>query len=105
MVATPVLAASPSELFDSFLAVLEDGVLSGMPVLPALNSSSRRQPPDLTQVLRRRLTGVHADPVPTIVVAGPADWQATARSDGGGLHTCIDQAAVEPAAAMRSHRG
>ncbi|MEW2077081.1 NAD(P)H-dependent oxidoreductase [Streptomyces sp. NPDC013433] len=105
VVATPVLAASPSELFDSFLAVLEDGVLSGMPVLPALNSSSRRQPPDLTQVLRRRLTGVHADPVPTIVVAGPADWQATARSDGGGLHTCIDQAAVEPAEAMRSHRG
>ncbi|MEU2867533.1 NAD(P)H-dependent oxidoreductase, partial [Streptomyces mirabilis] len=103
VVATPVLAASPSEVFDSFFAVLGDGVLSGTPVLLALNSGSRRQPPDLTQVMRRRLTGVHADPVPTVVVAGPADWQATAHSDEGRLHTCIDQAAAELAAAMRSH--
>lgn len=29
VVATPVLAAPPSEVFDSFVAVLGDGVLSG----------------------------------------------------------------------------
>ncbi|MFF5157893.1 NAD(P)H-dependent oxidoreductase [Streptomyces sp. NPDC000348] len=101
VVAAPVLAVSPSEVFDSFFAVLGDGVLSGMPVLLALNSGSRRQPPDLTQVLRRRLTGVHADPVPTIVVA---DRQTTARGDTGWLHACIGQAAAELAAAIRSHR-
>jgi FMN reductase len=104
VVATPVLAAFPSKVFDSFFDVLGDGVLSGMPVLLALNSGSRWQPPDLTQVMRRRLTGVHAEPVPTIVVAGPADWQATATSDTGRLRACIDQAAAELAAAMRAHR-
>jgi FMN reductase len=75
-----------------------------MPVLLAVNSSSRWQPPELTQVMRRRLAGVHAEPVPTIVVAGPADWQATAPSDVGQLRACIDQAAAELAAAMRLHR-
>ncbi|KQW00888.1 NAD(P)H-dependent oxidoreductase [Streptomyces sp. Root369] len=104
VVATPVLAASPSEVFDSFLAVLGHGVLSGIPVLLALNSSSDRQPPDITQVMRRRLTDVHADPVPTVVVAGPADGRATAQTDAARLRACIGRAAVEPAAAMRSHR-
>lgn len=75
-----------------------------MPVLPALDSGSRRQPPDLAEVMRGRLTDVHADPVPTVVVAGPADWRATARSDAAPLRACIDQAAAELAEAMRSHR-
>jgi FMN reductase len=104
VVAAPVLAASPSEVFDSFLAVLGHGVLSGMPVLLALDSSSGRQPPDITQVMRRRLADVHADPVPTVVVAGPADWRATAHSDAARLRACIGRAAAELAAAMRSHR-
>ncbi|MGW7427148.1 NAD(P)H-dependent oxidoreductase [Streptomyces sp. NPDC054813] len=104
VVATPVLTGSPSEVFDSFFAALGDGVLSGMPVLLALNNGSRWQPPDLAQVMRRRLTDVHADSVPTLVVAGPADWRATARSDAARLRACIDQAAAELAAAMRSHR-
>ncbi|WP_328773087.1 NAD(P)H-dependent oxidoreductase [Streptomyces sp. NBC_00286] len=104
VVATPVLAASPSEVLDLFFAVLGDGVLSGMPVLLALNSGSRWRPPDLAQVLRRRLAGVHADPVPTVIVADPADWPATAHSDAARLRACIDQAAAELAVAMRSHR-
>ncbi|MEU6557150.1 NAD(P)H-dependent oxidoreductase [Streptomyces sp. NPDC046915] len=104
VVATPVLAASPSEVFDSFFAVLGDKVLSGMPVLLALDSGSRWQPADLAQVIRRRLTGAHAAPVPTVVIAGPADWRAAARGDAARLHACIGQAAAELAAAMRSHR-
>ncbi|MEV5273452.1 NAD(P)H-dependent oxidoreductase [Streptomyces werraensis] len=80
VVATPVRAASPSKVFDSFLAILGDKVLFGMPVPLALNSGSDRQPPDITQVMRRRLTAVHAEPVPTVVVAGPVEWQATALS-------------------------
>ncbi|MEU0945455.1 hypothetical protein ABZ379_22085 [Streptomyces canus] len=76
-----------------------------MPVLLALNSGSRRQPPDVAaQVVRRRLIDVHADPVPTVVVAGPADWRATAQSDAARLRACIDQAAAELIAAMRSHQ-
>ena len=104
VVATPVLTGSPSEVFDSFLAALGGRVLSGVPVLLALNGGSRRQPPDLVQVIRGRLTDVHADPVPTVVVACPADWRATAHSDAARLRACIDQAAAELAAAMRSHR-
>ncbi|MFI6437793.1 NAD(P)H-dependent oxidoreductase [Streptomyces sp. NPDC050759] len=107
VVATPVLAASPSEVFDSFFAALGDEVLCGMPVLLALNIGSRRQPPDLAQVMRRRLASVRADPVPTIVVADPADpadWPAMARSDVARLRACIDRAAAELAVAMRSQR-
>lgn len=70
----------------------------------ALNSGSDRQPPDITQVMRKRLTAVHAEPVPTVVVAGPVEWQATALSGAARLCACIDRAAVELAAAMRSHQ-
>ncbi|MFI1003244.1 NAD(P)H-dependent oxidoreductase [Streptomyces galbus] len=131
VVATPVVAASPSEVFEAFFAVLGDGVLSGMPVLLALSSSSRRQPSGLVRVVRRRLTDVHTCPVPTTVFAGPADpadpaapvdpsvptepsepsdRQPTApgdgdeSGDGDGLHARIDRAACELAAAMRAHR-
>ncbi|MEU5891525.1 hypothetical protein ABZ835_32470 [Streptomyces sp. NPDC047461] len=54
--------------------------------------------------MRTRLTGAHAEPVPTTVVAGPADWQTTVGSDAGRLRACIDLAAVELAAAMRPRR-
>ncbi|GHD49901.1 NAD(P)H-dependent oxidoreductase [Streptomyces galbus] len=131
VVATPVVAASPSEVFDAFFAVLGDGVLSGMPVLLALSSSSWRRPPGLVRVVRGRLTDVHTRPVPTTVFAGPADpsvptdpagpadpsvptdpsdRQPTApgdgdeSGDGDGLHARIDRAASELAAAMRAHR-
>jgi FMN reductase len=104
VVATPVLAASPSEVFDSFFAALGGKVLSGMPVLLALDVGSRRQPSGLAQVMRRRLTSVHAEPVPTVVVAGPADWQTTVGSEAARLRACIDRAAVELATAMRSRR-
>ncbi|WP_327721886.1 hypothetical protein OG381_45660 [Streptomyces sp. NBC_00490] len=102
--ATPVLGASPGEGFDSFFAVLGDKVLSGMPVLLALDSGSDRQPSDLAQVMRTRLTGVHAEPGLTVVVAGPADWPSTVGGDAGRLRAGIDRAAVELATAMRSRR-
>jgi FMN reductase len=56
------------------------------------------------QVVRGRLTGVHAHPVPTTVVAAPADRQPSASGDEDGLHARIDRAACEPAAAMRTYR-
>ncbi|MFL6118569.1 hypothetical protein [Actinophytocola sp.] len=45
-----------------------------------------------------------SEPVPTIVVAGPADRQATATGDARRLRACIDQAAAELAAAMHARR-
>ncbi|MEU6222456.1 NAD(P)H-dependent oxidoreductase [Streptomyces sp. NPDC047042] len=102
--ATPVVAASPSEVFDSFLTVLGHKVLSCMPVLLALDSGSDRQSPDLARVMRGRLTDVHAEPVPTVVIAGPADWRAATHSDAARLRARIDQAAAELAASMRAPR-
>jgi FMN reductase len=103
VVATPVVVASPSDVFESFFDVLEGGVLSGMPVLLAVNSGSRWQPPDIGRVLRKRLACLHAEPVPTVVVAGPADWEGPAPDGSMPLRERIDQAAVELAAAIGSH--
>jgi FMN reductase len=104
VVATPVVAASPSEVFESFFAVLDDGVLSGVPVLLAVTSGSRWQPPDIGQVMRGRLSCLHAEPVPTVVVAGPADWEEPASGGTTRLRAHIGQAATELAAAMSSGR-
>lgn len=104
VVATPVVATSPSDVFESFFAVLDDCVLSGVPVLLAVNSGSRWQPPDIEQVMRGRLTCLHAEPVPTVVVAGPADWEESPSGATTRLREHIDQAAAELAAAMSSHR-
>ena len=102
VVATPVVVTSPSDVFASFFDLLRGGLLSGMPVLLAANSGSRWQPPDIGQVLRGRLTCLHAEPVPTVVVAGPADWQKPAHGGSGRLRERIDQAAAELAAVLVS---
>ncbi|RSM38386.1 hypothetical protein DMA12_33110 [Amycolatopsis balhimycina DSM 5908] len=102
VVATPVVATSPSDVFTSFFGILRGGVLSGMPVLLAANSGSRRQPPDIGPVLRGRLSCLHAEPVPTVVVAGPQDWQEPADGGSGRLRERIDQATAELAAVLVS---
>jgi FMN reductase len=104
VVATPVVVASPSDLFASFFDLLEDGALSGMPVLLAANSGSRWQPPDIGRVTRRRLTRLHAKPVPTVVVAGPEDWEGPAHSCSRRLREHITRAAAEFAAAVSPPR-
>jgi FMN reductase len=95
VVATPVVVTSPSDVFDSFFDVLEEGVLSGMPVLLAANSGSRWQPPDIGQVMRGRLSCLRAQPVPTVVVAGPEDWSGSGHGGSRRLRERIDQAAAE----------
>ncbi|MEV5710712.1 NAD(P)H-dependent oxidoreductase [Actinoallomurus sp. NPDC052274] len=101
VVATPVVVTSPSDVFESSFDVLEDGALSGMPVLLAVNSGSRRRPPDLGQVMRDRLACLHAEPVPTVVVAGPEDWERSPHGGPGRLREHIDQAAAALVAAVR----
>jgi FMN reductase len=54
--------------------------------------------------MRGRLSCLHAEPVPTVVVAGPADWEEPASGDTARLREHIDQAATELAAAMSSDR-
>ncbi|MGW7692646.1 NAD(P)H-dependent oxidoreductase [Streptomyces asiaticus] len=64
VVATPVLAASPSAVFDSFFDVLGTGVLSGMPVLLAINSGSPWRPPDLKETMRGAWPASPPNPCP-----------------------------------------
>ncbi|MEO6090672.1 MAG: NAD(P)H-dependent oxidoreductase [Umezawaea sp.] len=103
VVATPLVAASPSEVFESFFDVLEDGVLSGTPVVLAATCRSRRRLPDVGQVMRGRLARSHAEPVPTVVVASAEDWEGSA-DDSRQLRDRIDHAAAELAAVMGSRR-
>ncbi|WP_433187635.1 NAD(P)H-dependent oxidoreductase [Actinoallomurus sp. CA-150999] len=100
VVATPVVVTSPSDVFESFFDILEDGVLSGRPVLLAANSGSRWRPPGIGQVMRDRLTRSQAEPVPTVVVAGPEDWERSAHGCSRRLRERIDQAAAEFVAAV-----
>ncbi|NKE59760.1 oxidoreductase [Lentzea sp. PSKA42] len=102
VVATPVVVASPSDVFESFFGVIEDGVLSGMPVLLAANSGSRWRPPELGRVIRGRFTCLHAEPVPTVVIAGPEDWEGPAHGCSNRLRERITQAADELVAAVSS---
>jgi FMN reductase len=104
VVVTPVVGASPSDVFESFFGVLEDGVLSGAPVLLAATSHSRGQSPDVGRAMRGRLTRLHAELVPTVVVAGPEDWEGSADSGSRRLRDRIDQAAAELAATVGSPR-
>lgn len=104
VVATPVVVTSPSAVFASFFDVLEDDVLSGTPVLLAASSGSRRRPPELGQVMRGRLTCLRAEPVPTVVVAGPEDWEGSPYGGSARLRERIDQAAAELVAAVGPSR-
>jgi FMN reductase len=98
VVATPVVAARPSVVFESFFDIFADGVMSGMPVLLVATCLSPRQVPDVGRVLRGCLTRLHAEPVPTVVVAGAEEWEESA--DGvGHPRWRIDKAAAELAAA------
>ena len=100
VVATPAAIASPHDVFESFLGVLDDGVLSGVPVLLAAASDTRWQPPGIEQAMRDRLTCLRTEPVRTVVVAGPEDWDGSADGGRRRLRERIDQAAAELAAAL-----
>jgi FMN reductase len=104
VVATPLVAASPSAVFDSFFDVLEDGVLSGTPVLLAATCRSRRRLPDVGQVMRGPLARLHAELVPAVVIASAEDWEGSADDDSGQLRDRIDEAAADLAAAMSTPR-
>jgi len=98
VVATPVVVASPSDVFGSFFGAFEDGGMSGIPVLLAATCRSPWRSPDVGRVLRGHLARLHAEPVPTVVVTGAGRREGPA--DGvARLRGRIDRAAAELAAA------
>jgi FMN reductase len=127
---TPVFNASYSGLFKSFFDILDSDALADRPVLIAATGGTARHSLALEHAVRPLLVYLHAVVLPTSVYAAPEDWAGGLDRDGarepvdpsgdpevavpgpadpplvGGpapLHTRIDRAARELAAAMSRH--
>jgi FMN reductase len=82
---TPIFSGSYSGLFKSFVDVLEDGALAGMPVLIGATGGTARHSLALEHAMRPLFAYQRAIVLPTSVYAAPEDWAAgTAASDGAG---------------------
>lgn len=94
---TPVYSASYSGLFKSFFDVIDDGALTGMPVIIGATGGTPRHSLALDHALRPLLSYLRATVMPTGVYAASQDWGG---EDSGELHARIDRAAGELAGAM-----
>jgi FMN reductase len=80
---TPIFSGSYSGLFKSFVDVLEDGALAGMPVLIGATGGTARHSLALEHAMRPLFAYQRAIVLPTSVYAAPEDWAAgTPASDG-----------------------
>jgi FMN reductase len=93
---TPIFSASYSGLFKTFVDVLEQGALTGTPVLLAATAGSARHSLALEHALRPLFSYLHATVVPTAVYAATEDWGGEAAEFVGR----IDRAAGELAALL-----
>ncbi|MBY9074705.1 FMN reductase [Nocardioides sp. WL0053] len=94
VVVTPVFNASYSGLFKMFFDVVEQGSLSGTPVLMAATGGTARHSLALEHAMRPLFAYLHAVTVPTAVFAATDDWGS--RGDAhGGLVERIDRASGE----------
>ncbi|MGA6164473.1 FMN reductase [Amycolatopsis magusensis] len=87
---TPVFTTSYSGLFKSFVDILDNRALTGVPVLLGATGGTPRHSLALEYNLRPLFTYLHADVVTTSVFAATDDW-----ADDGALLRRIDQAAGE----------
>ncbi|MBM7808762.1 FMN reductase [Geodermatophilus bullaregiensis] len=71
---TPVFTASYSGLFKSFVDVLDEGALTGKPVLLAATAGTARHSLVLEHAMRPLFSHLRAITVPTAVFAAPEDW-------------------------------
>jgi FMN reductase len=74
IVVTPTFSMSYSGLLKSFLDVLEEGALHGMPVLLAATGGTARHSMVLDTALRPLLSYLKALTLPTAVYAAAEDW-------------------------------
>jgi|SRR5690606_17257486 len=94
---TPIYSASYSGLFKSFFDVIDNGALSGVPVLMGATGGTPRHSLALEHALRPLMSYLRAAVTPTAVYAASQDWGGT---DAGELHGRIERAAGELAALM-----
>jgi FMN reductase len=81
---TPIFSGSYSGLFKSFVDVLEDGALAGMPVLIGATGGTARHSLALEHAMRPLFAYQRAIVLPTSVYAAPEDWAAGTATPAGG---------------------
>jgi FMN reductase len=93
IVVTPIFSASYSGLFKSFVDVLDDGSLDGMPVVLAATGGTARHSLALDHALRPLFAYQRAIAMPTSVFAAAEDWAG--ETAAAPLDDRIGRAAVE----------
>ncbi|MFI9584243.1 FMN reductase [Streptomyces sp. NPDC052236] len=102
---TPVFSASYSGLFKSFFDVIENGALTGTPVLAAATGGTARHSLSLEHALRPLFAYLRTVVVPTAVYAASEDWGGNGDALTDTLPTRIARAAGELAELMRLRPG
>ncbi|MFC9247520.1 FMN reductase [Streptomyces sp. NPDC057136] len=98
---TPVFSASCSGLFKSFFDVMDNGSLTGTPVLAAATGGTARHSLALEHALRPLFAFLRTVVVPTAVYAATEDWGGSGDALTDTLPTRITRAAGELAGLMR----
>lgn len=91
---TPIFSASYNGLFKTFFDLLEDGALTGTPVLLGATAGTARHSLALEHTIRPLFSYLRTLTTPTAVFAASEDWGADSTIDGG-LAARIDRAAAE----------
>jgi FMN reductase len=104
VVVTPIFVASYSGLFKTFFDVLEEGSLTGKPVLIAATGGTARHSLALEHALRPLFAHLGAVVVPTAVFAASEDW-GSGGAGHPGLSARIERAAAELEGMLVARRG
>nr|WP_280138670.1 NAD(P)H-dependent oxidoreductase [Blastococcus sp. DSM 46786] len=94
MAVTPIISASYSGPFTTFIDVLERDALTGKPVLLGATAGTARHSLALEHAMRPLFAHLRATVVPTAVFAAPEDW-AGGDTATPGLTGRVRRAAVE----------
>jgi FMN reductase len=92
---TPIFSGSYSGLFKSFVDILDDGALAGVPVLIGATGGTARHSLALEHALRPLFTYQRAIVLPTSVYAAPEDWAAGGAGPDRALADRIARAGSE----------
>lgn len=102
---TPVFSASYGGLFKSFFDVIDDGELTGLPVLAAATGGTARHSLVLEHAMRPLFAYLRAIVVPTSVYASAEDWGGNGDKLTDTLPARIARAGGELAELMRHRPG
>lgn len=91
---TPIFSASYNGLFKTFFDLLDDGALTGKPVLLGATAGTARHSLALEHAIRPLFSYLRALTTPTAVFAASEDWGADSKIEGG-LAARTDRAADE----------